>query len=53
MLLRVNDAVPLDWRFKAFPPAEGVEVEDVGAQGWNLLAGDLMLPALVLKERAL
>jgi D-serine dehydratase len=49
----VKGSEPVDWRFKAFPPAEGVAVEDVGAQGWNLLAGDLMLPALVLKERAL
>jgi D-serine deaminase-like pyridoxal phosphate-dependent protein len=43
----------LDWRFKAFPPVDGVALEDVRAQGWNLLAGDLMLPALVLKESAL
>jgi D-serine deaminase-like pyridoxal phosphate-dependent protein len=43
----------LDWRHKAFPPADGVALEDVVAQGWNLLAGDLMLPVLVLKEHAL
>jgi D-serine deaminase-like pyridoxal phosphate-dependent protein len=43
----------VDWRFKGFPPAEGVTFGTVGEQGWNLLAGDLPLPALVLKERAL
>ena len=43
----------VDWRFKGFPPAEGVRFGTVGEQGWNLLAGDLPLPALVLKERAL
>jgi D-serine deaminase-like pyridoxal phosphate-dependent protein len=43
----------VDWRFKGFPPVEGVTIGTVGEQGWNLLAGDLPLPALVLKERAL
>ena len=43
----------VDWRFKGFPPAEGVTFGTVGEQGWNLIAGDLPLPALVLKERAL
>lgn len=43
----------LDWRFKGFPPAEGVTIGTVGEQGWNLLTGDLPLPVLVLKERAL
>jgi D-serine deaminase-like pyridoxal phosphate-dependent protein len=44
---------PLDWRFKGFPAAVGVTVGTIGAQGWNLLAGDVPLPALVLKESAL
>jgi D-serine deaminase-like pyridoxal phosphate-dependent protein len=44
---------PIDWRYKGFPPAEGVTPASVGAQGWNLLAGDLFLPALVLRESAL
>jgi D-serine dehydratase len=43
----------LDWRFKSFPPAEGVALADVGAQGWNVMRGDLMLPVLLLKEHAL
>jgi D-serine deaminase-like pyridoxal phosphate-dependent protein len=44
---------PIDWRYKAFPPAEGVTVGTVAQGGWNLLRGDLPLPALVLKESAL
>ena len=46
-------ADPIDWRYKGFPPAEGAASGDLAAQGWNLLAGDLLLPALVLKESAL
>jgi D-serine deaminase-like pyridoxal phosphate-dependent protein len=44
---------PIDWRYKGFPPADGVTVGTVGQEGWNLLRGDLALPALVLKESAL
>jgi len=44
---------PIDWRYKGFPPAEDVTPATLGAQGWNLLAGDLFLPALVLRESAL
>jgi D-serine deaminase-like pyridoxal phosphate-dependent protein len=44
---------PIDWRHKAFPAAEGVAIGTVGRMGWNLLRGDLLLPALVLKESAL
>jgi D-serine dehydratase len=44
---------PIDWRFKGFPPAQGVTPATLAERGWNLLAGDLFLPALVLKERAL
>lgn len=46
-------ADPIDWRYKGFPPAEGVTPSTLRAQGWNLLAGDLFLPALVLRESAL
>jgi len=46
-------ADPIDWRYKGFPSAEGATSGDLAAQGWNLLAGDLLLPALVLKENAL
>jgi len=44
---------PVDWRYKAFPPADGITVGTVAQGGWNLLRGDLPLPALVLKESAL
>lgn len=44
---------PIDWRYKGFPPAHGVTPATLAERGWNLLAGDLFLPALVLKESAL
>lgn len=44
---------PIDWRYKAFPTEDGVTIGTVGRMGWNLLRGDLPLPALVLKESAL
>ena len=44
---------PVDWRYKGFPPGDGVTIGTVGSRGWNLLRGDLPLPALVLKESAL
>jgi D-serine deaminase-like pyridoxal phosphate-dependent protein len=49
-----TDSGFLDWRHRGFPPTdEPVALDAVAAQGWNLLRGDLMLPVLVLKERAL
>ena len=44
---------PIDWRYKGFPPGDGVTIGTVGTTGWNVLRGDLPLPALVLKESAL
>lgn len=45
---------PIGWRHKGFPAADGhTRLAEVGRQGWNLLAGDLLLPVVVLKERAL
>jgi D-serine deaminase-like pyridoxal phosphate-dependent protein len=44
---------PVDWRYKGFPPGEDVTIGTVGAMGWNVLRGDLPLPALVLKASAL
>jgi D-serine deaminase-like pyridoxal phosphate-dependent protein len=38
------------WMYKAFPAAA---TADVAALGWNLLAGDLATPVLILKEAAL
>lgn len=47
-------AEPIDWRYKAFPATpEPVTVGTVGRMRWNLLAGDLPLPAMVLKQSAL
>jgi D-serine deaminase-like pyridoxal phosphate-dependent protein len=44
----------LDWRHRTFPSGAGeVGRQDVAEQGWNLLEGDLLLPAMVLKESAL
>ena len=43
----------IDWRYKGFPPADGVTPATVAAHGWNLLDGHLFLPALVLRESAL
>src|SRR5436305_231300 len=44
----------IDWRYKGFPPTtESVTVGQVGEQNWNVLAGDLLLPALLIKEAAL
>jgi D-serine dehydratase len=45
-----SGTVSVDWRSKGFPTDESVAV---GPEcGWNLLAGDLPLPVLVLKEQA-
>lgn len=39
---------------KALPPTAGpVALQDVGAQGWRALAGDLPWPTMLLKETAL
>jgi D-serine deaminase-like pyridoxal phosphate-dependent protein len=44
----------VDWRWKGFPPTDGeLGVEDIRDQKWNVLRGDLLLPAMVLKESAL
>ena len=44
----------VDARYKGFPPTAGrVTVGTIGAQGWNARTGDLWLPLVVLKERAL
>jgi D-serine deaminase-like pyridoxal phosphate-dependent protein len=45
---------PIDWRYKGFPPgSDGVTPAGVREQGWNLLAGDLPTPVLVLRGSAL
>jgi len=45
---------PIDWRYKGFPAAaDGVTPATLRERGWNLLAGDLPTPVLLLKENAL
>ncbi len=47
-------SAPLPPSLKGLPPvAPGFASRDVGAQGWNLLAGDLPMPVAVLKASAL
>ena len=44
----------LDWRTKGLPPsAEGRTSNEIAGLGLNLLAGDLMMPAALLREAAL
>ena len=39
---------------KGLPPgAAGLRLDEIGAQGWNVLAGDLPLPVCVLRRSAL
>lgn len=53
-MLRLDDllAEPIDHRFKGFPVA-GRTVGDAGTAGWNLLAGDLLMPMMTLRRSAL
>lgn len=45
---------PVDWRYKGRPATRRpLTIGELGAEGWNLLAGDLLLPAMVLKQSAL
>lgn len=45
---------PLGPAAKALPPgAEALSASELGDQHWNVLAGDLLFPLLVLKESAL
>ena len=50
----MEQARRLDWRTKGLPPAaEGLTGAQIGRLGLDLLAGELMLPAAVLREAAL
>jgi D-serine deaminase-like pyridoxal phosphate-dependent protein len=45
---------PIDWRYKGRPATrEPLTLSGLADRRWNLLAGDLLLPAMVLKESAL
>ena len=47
-------AEPIDWRFRGFPATgEPATIGELAGRGWNALAGDLVLPVMVLKESAL
>ena len=44
------DATPLDARTKGIPAHAGrLRLDEIPARGWNLLAGDLPMPAAVLR----
>src|SRR3954469_19797611 len=43
----------LDWRYKGMPPDRPpVRLDELGAQGWDALRGDLALPVMLLSEPA-
>lgn len=48
----LNDLV-LDETIKGIPPGHSARLLDVGKMGWNLMRGDVPLPAAVLRESAL
>ena len=52
-LVDALDRGPIDWRSRCFPTADGLSGRNVRDARWNVLHGDLLLPALVLKESAL
>ncbi|MDQ6721929.1 MAG: amino acid deaminase [Candidatus Dormibacteraeota bacterium] len=43
----------VDWRYKSFPAGPPTPIRGVRKRGWNVLGGEFMLPAMVLKESAL
>lgn len=43
----------IDWRYKSFPAGPPTTIREVRKRGWNVLDGDFMFPAMVLKESAL
>jgi D-serine deaminase-like pyridoxal phosphate-dependent protein len=46
-------AEPVDWRFRCFPTTgEPTTIGELADRRWNALAGDLLLPVMVLKESA-
>ncbi|MFA6156110.1 amino acid deaminase [Mesorhizobium sp.] len=48
----LNDLI-LDEATKGIPPGISARLLDVGSMGWNLMRGDVPLPAAVLRESAL
>ncbi len=43
----------IDWRYKSFPAGASTSIRDVGSRNWNVLGGEFLLPAMVLKDSAL
>lgn len=52
-LLEELDNERIDWRYRCFPSNDGLVGRTVRDAHWNVLQGDLLLPALILKESAL
>jgi D-serine dehydratase len=47
------DDIALDDTVKGMPPGAALTLSQVGGQGWNLLRGDLPMPAAVLRAETL
>ena len=47
------DGLILDETTKGIPPGVSARLLDIGTMGWNLLRGDVPLPAAVIRESAL
>jgi D-serine deaminase-like pyridoxal phosphate-dependent protein len=43
----------IDWRFKSFPAGPPTTIREIRGRRWNVLKGDFMYPAMVLKGSAL
>ena len=47
------DDLPLDGTTKGIPFAEGtIRLGDIGSRGWNVVKGDIALPAMTLRDSA-
>ncbi|TPM40515.1 amino acid deaminase [Mesorhizobium sp. B2-3-4] len=53
MNLHELDGLVLDDTTKGIPPSVTVRLDQVASMGWNVLRGDVPLPAAVIKEAAL
>lgn len=54
--MRIDELLdePVDWRYKGRPATrEPLTLAALAQQRWNVLAGDLLLPTMVLKQSAL
>src|SRR6202030_1976924 len=43
----------IDWRYKSFPAGRPTPIRSVRERGWNVLAGEFLMPVMVLKDAAL